>query len=239
MGGILMHGYQCGALWGAALAAGARAQALLGTGPQAELAALLASQRLVEVFRERNGSLDCGDINTMEMKGISPLKLFAHFFLKGGTLRCAGLCAHLVNQAADIIESTMKDPPDAPRCQPVSCAAQLARRLGLSEPRVTMCAGLAGGIGLSGDACGALGAATWLLGLRMREEQGLEQLWGDERFEARFEAMVERYLEAAGYEFECEQAIGRRFTTAQEHADYLQDGGCAEVIEALARAVEA
>ena len=43
-GGIANMGYQCGMLWGAALAAGAQAYHLFGAGPQAEAKAMVASQ---------------------------------------------------------------------------------------------------------------------------------------------------------------------------------------------------
>ena len=42
-GGIMLHGYQCGMIWGAALAAGAQAYRLYGPGPQAETAAIIAA----------------------------------------------------------------------------------------------------------------------------------------------------------------------------------------------------
>ena len=35
-GGIMQYGYQCGMLWGAALAAGAQSYRLFGPGPKAE-----------------------------------------------------------------------------------------------------------------------------------------------------------------------------------------------------------
>ena len=52
-GGIANHGYQCGLLWGAALAAGAQAYRLYGQGSQAETRAMIAVQRVVESFRAR------------------------------------------------------------------------------------------------------------------------------------------------------------------------------------------
>jgi hypothetical protein len=39
----MQHGYQCGMIWGATLAAGAQAYRLLGPGPQAETAAIIAA----------------------------------------------------------------------------------------------------------------------------------------------------------------------------------------------------
>ena len=40
LAGGMMHGYQCGMLWGSSLAAGARAHQLIGPGTQAEVAAV-------------------------------------------------------------------------------------------------------------------------------------------------------------------------------------------------------
>src|SRR5512136_1228683 len=104
MAGGLIQGYQCGMLWGAALAAGAQAYRLWGPGPQAETGAVIASHKAVEAFRARTGE--------------------------------------------------------------INCAAMLAQKMGASELHTVMAAGLAGGIGLSGGACGALGAAIWLIGLK-------------------------------------------------------------------------
>ena len=53
-GGIVQHGYQCGMIWGAAIAAGAQAYRLFGKGPRAETMAVIAAQRLVASFQMRN-----------------------------------------------------------------------------------------------------------------------------------------------------------------------------------------
>jgi len=50
-GGIMQHGYQCGMIWGAVLAAGARAYELFGPGPEAETRAVMAAQKLVNEFQ--------------------------------------------------------------------------------------------------------------------------------------------------------------------------------------------
>ena len=54
---------------------------------------------------------------------------------------------------------------------PVSCAAMLAQKMGVSDMHTVMAAGFAGGIGLSGGACGALGAAIWITGMNRPEER--------------------------------------------------------------------
>jgi hypothetical protein len=46
--------------------------------------------------------------------------------------------------------------------------------------------------------------------------------------------MIERFLKSADYEFECSEIVGRKFEKIGDHADYLRDGGCSEIIEALA-----
>ena len=67
-GGIVNQGYQCGMLWGATLAAGAQAYRLLGPGPQAETAAIIAAQMLVEPFRARYNSINCLEITELNMQ---------------------------------------------------------------------------------------------------------------------------------------------------------------------------
>ena len=66
-GGILQNGYQGGRVWGAALAAGARAYSLFGPTPKAEAAAIGAADRLVKSFRVRNRKTDCLDLIAADM----------------------------------------------------------------------------------------------------------------------------------------------------------------------------
>ena len=57
-GGIMQNGYQCGMIWGAALAAGAQACRVFGPGPQAETMAVVAAERLVERFHSLNKNIN-------------------------------------------------------------------------------------------------------------------------------------------------------------------------------------
>jgi hypothetical protein len=114
--------------------------------------------------------------------------------------------------------------------QPVSCAAMLAQKMGVSDMHTVMAAGFAGGIGLSGGACGALGAAIWIIGMNHVKE-GVK----DFAFNSPIaQAAIERFLESADYEFECSKIVGRKFENAADHACYLRNGGCSKIIEALA-----
>jgi hypothetical protein len=109
----------------------------------------------------------------------------------------------------------------------VSCSALVARRLGASDLHEVMAAGFAGGVGLSGGACGALAAAIWLDAMGGGTYRALE---------ARATRIVERFLQASGHAFECSEIVGRSFADVPDHAAHLRGGGCARILEALSAA---
>ena len=229
-GGIANQGYQCGMLWGAALAAGAQAYRLHGPGPLAETEAVLAAQRLVDSFRARTkNEINCVEISHMNLQGDVELRTILKFFAKGGPVGCFRMAAGYAPVAYNEINSVFsKNHREAPS-QPVSCAAMLAKKMGASELHASMASGFAGGIGLSGGACGALGAAIWLTGIKSPVELtslSYADTWVNE--------MVEKYLESSDYEFECVKVIGRKFESVGDHASYVRNGGCSQIIEALA-----
>ncbi|MGV8042550.1 MAG: C-GCAxxG-C-C family (seleno)protein [Thermoanaerobaculaceae bacterium] len=230
-GGILQHGYQCGMLWGAALAAGAQACRLWGPGPRAEAAAILAARRVVDAFRVRNRHVDCSDITEPGLN--SPKRVFRYFVLKGGAVGCFGMAGRTGPLAFREVEAALADAPADTPTAPVSCAAEAARRMGASERHAIMVAGLAGGVGLCGGGCGALGAALWVLALR-ELERGVEgSVWESTAFRATAEAVIKRFLVSTDYRFECAEVVGRTFGEVGDHASFLRGGGCARVIEAL------
>ena len=94
---------------------------------------------------------------------------------------------------------------------------------------------LAGGIGLSGGACGALGAAIWLIGLKSSEAGDGKISFNDPAASA----VIEKFLESSDHEFECAKIVGRKFEDAADHAAYVGAGGCAKIIEALAACLPA
>jgi hypothetical protein len=108
----------------------------------------------------------------------------------------------------------------------------VANKLDVSDMQRMMVAGLAGGIGLCGSACGALGAAIWI-----RELKRLEKGVGNGKTDFKSPGalrLIDRFLECTDYEFECSKIVGRRFESVDDHAAYLRDGGCSRVIEILA-----
>ena len=228
-GGIMQHGYQCGMIWGATLAAGAQAYRLLGPGPQAETEAIIAAQRLVESFRALNNNINCLEITGLD-KSSSTMQRIIYFLIKGGTIGCFRRVARYAQEAFSEINYALSETHIEAPSPPVSCAAMLAKKMGLSEMHTVMAAGLAGGIGLCGGACGALGAAIWIIGMNSIKE-GASKI--DYKNPIGLDA-IDRFLKCTDYEFECSEIVGRRFENIDDHADYLRDGGCSKIIEVLA-----
>ncbi|MGB4805286.1 MAG: C-GCAxxG-C-C family (seleno)protein [Anaerolineae bacterium] len=228
-GGIEQMGYPCGQLWGAALAAGAEAYRLFGPGPRAEAAAVAAAQRLVDSFQTSYKSINCFEVTELDWKNAQG-KQILKFFLKGGPVRCFGMTADFAQATRNEIDAAFSgDQLEAPAA-PVSCAATVAQKLGASEMHTVMAAGLAGGIGLSGGACGALGAAIWLTEMnRAKAGTGKVEFNSPEATEA-----IDRFVQSTECEFECAKIVGRKFVDVHDHASYLCAGGCAKIIEALA-----
>ena len=102
-GGILQHGYQCGMLWGATLAAGAEAYRRFGAGPEAEVASIRAAQGIVESFRTRHNEINCYEITHID-KSSSKWDMIRFFLLKGGPIGCLRLAAWYAPLALEEIE---------------------------------------------------------------------------------------------------------------------------------------
>ena len=141
-GGIAAHGYQCGMIWGAALAAGARAYRLLGPGPQVETGAMIAAQRLVESFRARNKYVDCLEITDLDMQGKIQTRQILKFFIKGQPVSCIRMAAEYAPLAFSDINTTLSENHIEAPSPPVSCSAMLAQKMGASDIHTVMAAGL-------------------------------------------------------------------------------------------------
>ncbi len=227
-GGIVQAGYQCGQLWGASLAAGAQAFRTFGPGPQAEAAAVTTSRRLVETFEEMNGDTNCLELTDTDMQNLGGV---FKYFVKAGPIRCGRMAVKFAPVAFQTIEESMAEEPVEATSHCASCAAAVARRLGASEQHVVMAAGLAGGIGLSGGGCGALGAAIWITGMNHPEEKTGLSADGTTIGE-----VIEAFVEASDHEYECAEIAGRRFEDAADHGRYMEAGGCARILDALVQA---
>jgi len=227
-GGIMQHGYQCGMIWGATLAAGAQAYRLFGPGPDAEAKAIIAAQALVASFRDLNNNINCLEITEID-KSSTNMEMIVYFLIKGGSIGCFRRAARYAPKAFDQVNSVLSRTDIQAPSPPVSCAAMLTRKMDASEKHAIMLSGLAGGIGLCGGACGALGAAIWLVGLSELEKDAKKIDFKNPRALN----VIERFIKSTNYEFECSEIVGRKFESVNDHAAHLNHGGCAQIIEVL------
>ncbi|MFC1893597.1 C-GCAxxG-C-C family (seleno)protein [Chloroflexota bacterium] len=228
------HGYQCGMIWGAALGAGAQAYRLFGPGPQAETTAIIAAQRVVESFSARNNNeincLEITDITSLSKQGKMQIWPLLKFFIKGGPIGCFRMIVGYAPEAFSGINTALSEVPIEAPSPPVSCSAMLAQKMGVSDMHTVMAAGFAGGIGLSGGACGALGAAIWINGMSSIKEGASNKVINSKASDT-----IERFLKSdADFKLECSEIVERKFENIADHAAYLRDGGCSEIIELLA-----
>ncbi|HYQ59394.1 MAG TPA: C-GCAxxG-C-C family protein [Draconibacterium sp.] len=228
-GGILQEGHQCGMLWGAALAAGAEANRRTKDQNAATTLAISAARDLVDSFTQRKPSVNCRDITNCNQKSmLGQIK----FFITGKPLNCARLIGRWAPEAVAVADKSLALTPESSANTVVSCASIVAEKMGASKEKAMMLAGFAGGIGLSGNACGALGAAVYL---------GAEKWFSENPGEVRFivpgveEKMRDFLLENRG-EVSCSKICGQTFTTAEEHSEYIQKGGCDKLIDLLTSA---
>jgi len=225
----MQHGYQCGMIWGATLAAGAQAYRLFGPGPQAETKAIIAAQRLADSFRALNKYINCLEITDID-KSSSTMQMIIYFLIKGGTIGCLRMAAKYARVAFSEINTALSEEHIEAPSPPVSCAAMLARKMGASELHTVMAAGFAGGIGLCGGACGALGAAIWIITMNSSKDRD-----GKIDFKnPRVINTIDRFMKCTNFKFECSELVGRRFESIDDHAGYLRNGGCSEIIQTLA-----
>ncbi len=233
LAGGLMNGHQCGMLWGSALAVGA--ESYRRNYDRGQAVAISATQRLVDSFSRRAGSVNCRDIVGCDLSdrfGIA--KLLLKMLLQGGMNN--SVCFNLAEAwAPEAIQSAADglscEEPDCGQA-PVSCAAEVARKMGASDEELVTVAGLAGGIGLSGNACGALGAAFWMNTLAWCREHPGETPPSYNRMNTT--RLLTAFKAATGGEFLCREIVGRRFESVSDHSEYIRNGGCGALIGLLA-----
>jgi hypothetical protein len=226
-GGILQQGYQCGMLWGASMAVGAEAFRRNRHPGRATGLAILATRQLMDSFVQRTDSIECEDITRCdftEKKGLIKFLLSGRFV---GCFRLAGRWAPEALRAAG--EGLAREQEEFPE-ESLSCASEVVRKMGGSQEEMMMVAGFAGGLGLSGSGCGALAAAIWKNALiQNRQETGKSA-----SFDVHNDPTLLAFYEETGYDMECHTICGQRFNTLEAHTEFIGNGGCSKLIDALA-----
>lgn len=224
-GGLAQRGYQCGMLWGTSMGASAEAYRRNKNKDQAIASSVSTTKQVVDAFVAITGSPDCVDIINIDFsKRFSKLKMI---------FSAAGNCFDLAyrwHPAA--IKTTEKWVTESTTFQDnlTTCASEVIRKMGGSEEEMVMVSGFAGGLGLSGNACGAVSAAIWMKTLdwcrKNPEEKGYA--YGG------VEDILALFNEETNGEMLCYNITGKRFNSIDDHAEFIKKGGCRKIIELLA-----
>ncbi len=229
-GGIMLRGHQCGMLWGSSLAVGAESFRRYRDRGRAVAAAITATQSLVESYSKRTGSPNCRDVTGCDFTSRADMLLFMAKFILHIDRSCFDLSEEWLPEAIQsAFEGLSREEPYSH--MPISCASEVAKKMGASEEEMVMVAGFAGGLGLSGYGCGALSAAIWMKSLDWcRKNPGKSAFKNPEA-----KKTLKAFYEANGPEMLCHQISGQRFKTMDDHSKFINNGGCEKLINALAR----
>lgn len=227
-GGIVQEGYQCGMLWGAALAVGAESFRRYENQGDAIAHAVNTTKHILESFINRAKSANCGVITSCDFNQKFGL---AKYLITGKPLICFNLAdkwaPEAIQSALIGLSEEIKDSPELP----LSCASEVVKKMGGSNEEIVMVAGFAGGFGLSGNACGALSAAIWMKTLGKVRKQNYKYSLSDHALEK----IMAAFFENTSYKMECWKICGKYFKSINEHTEFIKNGGCQKLINVLAQ----
>jgi hypothetical protein len=234
-GGIINQGHQCGMLWGATLAIGAEAYRQTQDKGKAVAAAIIASQYIMHSFTQQTGTPNCREITGYKLNTLKGmLSMMIETLWKGmENSPCFEMAEDWAPSAIQAAEEGLEDEQIEQIPYAYSCATEVLKKMGASEEEATMVAGFAGGIGLSGRACGALGAAIWMKSLEWcKAHPGKNPpLFGN----TAAKKLVKAFKEESQGEMLCRNICGKTFHSVDEHSEYIKNGGCAGIIELLSK----
>lgn len=230
-GGILQQGYQCGMLWGASMAVGAESFRRNKNNGQATAITILATRHVMKSFEERTGSIECEEITQCDFTN---KKSFLKYMLSGKFVGCFKLAGKWAPEALLAAREGLGTNGSEQSQEALSCASEVVRLMGGSEDEIAMVAGFAGGLGLSGNGCGALAAAVWMNALiHNRENPGKPMPYDPDSNDT-----LKVFYKETDYEMMCDKLCGQKFTNLDEHTEFLKKGGCKKLISVLANTVK-
>jgi len=227
-GGIMQQGYQCGMLWGASLAVGAEAYKACTHTSQAIIVAVEATRSLMTSFVDQEYTSQCREITRCDFTNNLS---FAKYMLSGRFLHCFQLAEDWAPQAVIEARKALESKPHNFDYS-MSCATEVARKMGASDEEAIMVAGFAGGLGLSGSGCGALSAALWMSALEWcRDHEKGSAIKDDHGKE-----ILKSFMVKTDGNVLCKTICKKSFTSLDDHTNYMMQGGCKGLIEQLSKA---
>lgn len=234
-GGIMNQGHQCGMLWGATLAVGAESFRRHDDTEKAIAVAITATQHILESFINRTNTVNCREIIGIDLSSAFGLmKFMLKITLKGmDNSHCFNLAEQWAPEAIQsATEGLAQEQIDLTQ-EPVSCASEVVKKMGASIEEMVMVAGFAGGLGLSGNACGALSATIWMKTLDWcRKNPGKTPPFFNNPDTKK---LLKSFYEVTDSEILCNKISGQRFKTINDHTKFIKNRGCEKLIEFLAQ----
>jgi hypothetical protein len=223
-------GHQCGILWGSALSAGAKSSRTFKDINDATFAAITVTQELIKSFEIRTKCVNCREITKCNWKKPwGALKYFA----TGKVFTCLDNIDKWIPEAINIINENQSKPYCKSTNCTLSCASEVIKKMGATEEEMVIVAGFAGGIGLSGQACGALGAVIWFKSLDWcNRNPGKTPPFFNNTY---VKKTLQIFKDSTDSEMLCSKISGTVFNTSTEHTAYIQNSGCKDLINALAQ----
>jgi putative redox-active protein with C_GCAxxG_C_C motif len=226
-GGIMQQGYQCGMLWGASMALGAESYKRCKDKNQAISLAILSTQHVMRSFINRTSSADCIDITNCDWSKKSSI---AKYFFSGKVFSCLKLAEKWAPEAILAAEEGLSVENSLLPKEVLSCATQVVKKMGATDSQSVIVAGFAGGMGLSGNGCGALSAAIWMNSMEWNKENPDKSGYPNPKADNTLEV----FLKETDYKFKCSSICGKTFKSIDEHTEFLKNGGCEKLINKLA-----
>ena len=233
-GGIANQGHQCGMLWGAAMALGAEAHRQNEDQNKAIAVAVTATQHVVDSFVNRSQTVNCKEIIGLDLSSVFGLVKFMIKTMAQGmnNSQCFNLAEDWAPEAIQAGAEGLTNDQIELNQKPISCASEVVKQMGGTEEEMLMVSGFAGGLGLSGEACGALGAAIWLKSLRWCQDNPgkTPPMFNN--------PIAKKYLKAFRAETDscmlCKEITNQNFENINDHSEYIKNGGCKKLIHLLA-----
>lgn len=182
---------------------------------------------MMDSFISRTNYHNCYDIVQCNWKKKGSI---LKYFISGKVAYCFRLAEkwapEAIQSAIDGLELHKENLPG--KC--LSCTCEVARKMGANEEQVLMVAGFAGGIGLSGNGCGALATAIWLNTMTWYREHSDKVMFTNPYVEHTMKVFLKETRDLIS----CREITARTFETTDEHTEFIARGGCKELINVLA-----
>lgn len=232
-GGIMRKGHQCGMLWGSALAIGAKSYRSTKDVHKASALAILTTQKMMGSFIEKTNTVSCKEITGCSMDNFFGMTTYMIKVLLQGmnNSTCFNLAEDWYPDAIKSSNEGVSQNLEALPDQTVNCASEVVKRMGGTEKEMAMVAGFAGGMGLSGNGCGALSAAIWKRSLEWVKENPGKSAFGNKPAKN----ILTKFKKISNSELVCSKICGRTFETVEDHSDFINRGGCDKLIEGLSQ----